>query len=92
MCDAQDLRFTGDDARWNERARAEATAKLGPFFSKVKCACFDWGDRFTNEEAHLHEVAAWCGAESTGAPAWMVEAVERERAARSAGKQKTPVE
>ena len=60
--DGTDLRFTGPDARWHPAALAELPAALGRDWAAadVKCACFDWGDRFRDAEAHLTELQHWC--------------------------------
>mmetsp|Transcript_14157 Transcript_14157/g.16950 ORF Transcript_14157/g.16950 Transcript_14157/m.16950 type:complete len:336 (-) Transcript_14157:106-1113(-) len=52
-----DLQF-GGKARFTKKAREYVDDVLGREFSEnhVKCAIFDWGDRFRNPKEHLEEV------------------------------------
>lgn len=41
----------------HERAKAELDSKVGSkFLKRMRCAIWDWGDRFRQPEKHLHEV------------------------------------
>jgi hypothetical protein len=38
------------------KAQAAYEAKCGPFLGKMKCAVWDWGDRFRERDHHLEEI------------------------------------
>jgi len=49
-----DLEFAG--AETHPRAQRYLKARLGSFMGKMKCAVWDWGDRFTKIAHHLDEI------------------------------------
>ena len=77
--DGTDLKFDGPAARWHPAAAAELPARLGGL--RLKCACFDWGDRFRLPGTHLAEVAAWAASLPGGPPPWLVRGLEAAAAA-----------
>lgn len=71
-----DLLF--DSAEYYPQAKAEIDQILGPFSSKMKCAIWDWGDRFTNPAHHLHEAFEYY--KSVNAPAWILDGFKQRMA------------
>ncbi|MCD6522687.1 MAG: hypothetical protein J7K68_02975 [Candidatus Diapherotrites archaeon] len=67
-----DLLFEG--ARYNPLAKEKIKQKLGEFDSKMKCAVWDWGDRFRNPQKHLEEIYAYYS--SVNAPDWIINNTE----------------
>lgn len=70
-----DLRLV--DAEYDKRAEHEITAKVGAFLPKMRCAVWDWGDRFREVRNHLEEIAEYYAAE--GAPEWLLEGIQTRR-------------
>lgn len=79
-----DLQFF--DADYNPEAKAEITSILGDFSSKMKCAVWDWGDRFRENEIpnHLHEIQEYYT--GAGAPDWLLEGIKQRIDAQEAKK------
>lgn len=48
-----DFSFVGRTCVYHPRAREQLDAKLGDFLPLMKCAIFDWSDRFLRIEQHL---------------------------------------
>lgn len=72
-----DLAFTGADML--PEASVATEAKLGGFAAKMKCAVWDWGDRFREIEHHLEEIHEYYGG-LPDCPAWLMEGIETARA------------
>ena len=66
-----DLQFF--DADYNERAEKEIKAKLGAFLPKMRCAVWDWGDRFREISSHLEEIKEFY--EQEKAPKWLLDGI-----------------
>ena len=66
-----DLQFF--DADYNERAEKEIKAKLGAFLPKMRCAVWDWGDRFREIRSHLEEIKEFY--EQEKAPKWLLDGI-----------------
>lgn len=64
-----DLLF--DSAEYHPQAKEEIDQILGDFSAKMKCAIWDWGDRFTNPPHHLKEALDYY--ESVDTPDWILE-------------------
>ena len=67
-----DLGFEG--AEFEAKAEAEVRARLGSFLPEMKCAVWDWGDRFQHPEAHLEEIALYY--KSVDAPQWILSGIQ----------------
>ena len=50
------MRWT--DADYNPKAKSDISSVLGDFSAKMKCAVWDWGDRFRQDKMveHLSEI------------------------------------
>lgn len=61
-CNARfDLQANGTDlglvgANWTESAQARMLEELGDKAGSLKCAVWDWGERFSSPDIHLNEV------------------------------------
>ena len=75
--DGTDLSFNGADIL--PAARREIEAKLGDFSGKMKCAVWDWGDRFRNIDRHLEEIHKYYSAQED-CPKWLLEGIETAQA------------
>lgn len=71
-----DLQFIG--AQFDGKAGEEIKAKLGAFLPQMRCAVWDWGDRFRNSGEHLEEIQAYYTQEQ--APAWLLDGIIHRRA------------
>jgi len=79
--DGTDLKLVGPTSKWDARAASELPLRLlGPDVcddaaaaaaaaAELKCACFDWGDRFSEPKRHLEDVRRWMDTLTNGAPA-----------------------
>jgi len=64
-----DLLF--DSAEYHPQAKEEIKEILGDFTANMKCAIWDWGDRFTNPPHHLKEAYEYY--QSVNSPDWILE-------------------
>jgi len=68
-----DLAFK--DAKWDLQAKALVEAKIPQqFWPSMRCAVWDWGDRFTKISHHLHELKEWFDKQKN-CPAWIMEGI-----------------
>ncbi|MBN3037027.1 MAG: hypothetical protein JW834_01135 [Candidatus Diapherotrites archaeon] len=73
------LHENGTDLLWNgaeyePSAMAQFFERLGGFAPYMKCAIWDWGDRFRNPQKHLQEIHGYYS--GVDAPDWLVRGIE----------------
>lgn len=68
-----DLSFTG--AEFDERAESEVATKLGEYRACMKCAVWDWGDRFREPQNHLEEIHEYYSSTDPKAPQWLMDGI-----------------
>lgn len=66
-----DLAFSYAD--YHAVSKYEIEEKLGTFASSMKCAVWDWGDRFTKQEHHLKEIKEYFDSLPIEVPEWLQE-------------------
>lgn len=69
-----DLLF--ENAVFNPKAHDELHERLGPFYKKMKCAVWDWGDRFRNPKEHLKEIKAYFSSVDD-TPDWLMKEIDK---------------
>ena len=69
-----DLSFDG--AEMLPEASAEVEAKCGAFASQMRCAVWDWGDRFREIDHHLAEIKEYFSSMDE-TPGWLMEGIEQ---------------
>jgi hypothetical protein len=57
-------------------ASAEVKAKCGAFASQMRCAVWDWGDRFREIDHHLAEINEYFSS-MDDTPGWLMEGIEQ---------------
>jgi len=74
-----DLGFIG--AECDPKAQAFFNEQLGDFQSVMKCACWDWGDRFTQCHRHLEEVIEYYEGLQMAIPQFIQDTMEEAKVA-----------
>lgn len=76
-----DLGFTG--AEYAEGSEAAIAEVVGDFSKHMKCAVWDWGDRFRLQHDHLKEISEYFS-EVESTPTWLSEGIATRLAAAEA--------
>jgi len=70
-----ELLFEG--AEYHPKSKKEIDKKLGWFAQKMKCAIWDWGDRFRYPQEHLHRI--WDYYSEVNAPAQLLTEIKKRK-------------
>lgn len=73
----------GKGGVWDATALAQFRERLGDYAPHMKCAIWDWGDRFREIDSHLAEIEHYYGSTTPPAPEWLTAGIARVRASRA---------
>jgi hypothetical protein len=68
-----DLGF--EHAEYDETSEKQIQERVGAFAKHMKCAIWDWGERFSNMQEHLGEIFEYFESVDN-TPAWLLEGIK----------------